>query len=172
LDVKLQVQGCQGFLGEQQLAGRIRLMGDAIHLNPVETHATVAAMAEAYAQRAVSAAQAMNEPLDFTEQSLIALEAILDRLCRRPEAGDLNETCKLWGSYLGEVVRRRYGGEWSIETYPGKQFATLTLSVHGNKLFPTMKVHRRLTAGESDNVWQFYQMIKARMETLPGGKVQ
>jgi hypothetical protein len=171
LDVKLQVQGCQGFLGERQLAGRIRLMGDAIHLNPVETHTTVAAMAEAYAQRAVSAAQAMNEPLDFTEQSLIALETILDRLCRRPEAGDLNETCKLWGSYLGEVVRRRYGGEWSIETYPGKQFATLTLSVHGNKLFPTMKVHRRLTAGESDNVWQFYQMIKARLETLPGGKV-
>jgi len=129
-------------------------------------------MAEAYAQRAVSAAQAMNEPLDFTEQSLVTLEAILDRLWRRPEGGDLNETCKLWGSYLGEVVRRRYGGEWSIETYPGKQFATLTLSVNGNKLFPSMKVHRRLTAGEADNVWQFYQMIKARLDTQPGGKVQ
>jgi hypothetical protein len=35
-----------------------------------------------------------------------------------------------------------------------------------------MKIHRRLTAGESDNVWQFYEMIKARLETQPGGKVQ
>lgn len=129
-------------------------------------------MAEAYADRAVTAAQAMNTPLDFTEHSLIVLEQILDGLCRRAEGGDLNESCKMWGSYLGEVMRRHYGGEWSIETYPGKQFATLTLSIHGNKIFPTMKIHRRLTAGESDNVWQFYEMIKARLETQPGGKVQ
>src|SRR5260370_18559186 len=66
--------------------------------------------------------------------------------------------CKMWGSYLGEVVRRRFGGEWSVETYPGKQFATLTLSVGANKLFPTMKIHRRLTQGEDDSVWSFYKM--------------
>jgi hypothetical protein len=23
----------------------------------------------------------------------------------------------MWGSYFGEVVRRRFGGDWSIETY-------------------------------------------------------
>jgi hypothetical protein len=129
-------------------------------------------MAQAYADKALAAAQAMNQPLDFSEPSLAVLEQILDDLARRPETGDMNETCKTWGSYLGEVVRRRFGGEWSIETYPGKQFATLTLSVNGNKIFPSMKIHRRLTAGAGDNVCDFYQMVKKRLEGQPGGKVQ
>ena len=129
-------------------------------------------MAQAYAEKAVKAARAMNKPLDFSEQSLAVLEQILDELSRRPEAGNLDEACKTWGSYLGEVVRQKFGGEWSIETYPGKQFATLTLSVNGNKIFASMKVHRRLTAGAGDNIREFYAMIKARLEAQPGGKVQ
>jgi hypothetical protein len=97
------------------------------------------------------------------------VETILARLSRempasKPSDDDVSELCKVWGSYLGEVVRRRFGGEWSIETYPGKQFATLTLNVNGNKLFPSIKVHRRLTEGESDNVWSFYRMVKTRLE--------
>jgi hypothetical protein len=143
-----------------------------VNLIAVDTHDSVAAMAESYAQKAVVAARALNAQLDFSEGSLVALETILDGVARRPESQDLNESCKMWGSYLGEVVRRRFGGEWSIETYPGKQFATLTLSVKGSKLFPSMKIHRRLTAGEADNVWSFYQMVKARLESQPGGKVQ
>ena len=129
-------------------------------------------MAQAYADKALAAAHAMNKPLDFSEPSLAVLEQILDDLARRPGTGDMNETCKTWGSYLGEVVRRRFGGEWSIETYPGKQFATLTLNVNGNKIFPSMKIHRRLTAGAGDNVFDFYQMVKKRLEAQPGGKVQ
>ncbi len=85
---------------------------------------------------------------------------------------EVGEMCKMWGSYLGEVVRRRFGGEWSVETYPGKQFATLTLSVGANKLFPTMKIHRRLTQGEDDSVWSFYKMVKGKLEAIPGTKVQ
>jgi hypothetical protein len=89
-----------------------------------------------------------------------------------PSSDDLIEICKLWGSYFGEVIRRRFGGDWSIETYPGKQFATLTLSIAGNKLFPSMKIHRRLTAGEGENVWTFYKMVKAKLETVPGSTIQ
>jgi hypothetical protein len=104
------------------------------------------------------------------------VEAILSQLARQVPLGlasdQVDEMCKMWGSYLGEVVRRHFGGEWSIETYPGKQFATLTLSVGANKLFPSMKVHRRLTQGEDDNVWSFYKMIKARLEAAPANKVQ
>lgn len=143
-----------------------------VNLTLVDTHDSVTAMAESYAQKAVAAARTLNAQLDFSEASLMALETILDRAATQPEGQDLNENCKMWGSYLGEVVRRRFGGDWSIETYPGKQFATLTLSVQGSKLFPSMKIHRRLTAGEADNVWSFYQMIKARLESQPGGKVQ
>lgn len=138
----------------------------------MDSHDTVAAMAETYAQKAVSAARSLNAQLDFSEESLQTLETILDRAAHRSANQDLNETCKMWGSYLGEVVRRRFGGDWSIETYPGKQFATLTLSVNGSKLFPSMKIHRRLTGGEADNIWSFYKMVKSRLESQPGGRVQ
>jgi hypothetical protein len=136
-----------------------------------QAHLSVDAMAAAYAAQAVEAARKFDADLDYSEDSLTELEAILSRLQQMPAAvptqEERDEICKMWGSYLGEVVRRRFGGAWSIETYPGKQFATLTLSVGGSKLFPSMKVHRRLTQGESDNIWTFYKMIKARLEASP-----
>lgn len=127
------------------------------------------AMIHAYAQQAVTLAAEFNAQLDYGENSLMELESILSALSRdmpvsKPTDDDVSEICKVWGSYLGEVVRRRFGGEWSIETYPGKQFATLTLTVNGHKLFPSIKVHRRLSEGEGENVWTFYRMVKTRLE--------
>src|SRR5579864_4391297 len=133
----------------------------------MDSHDSVAAMAGAYAEQAVKEAMALNAQLDYSENSLLDLEDLLGRLSWPAESEAMSENCKIWGSYLGEVVRRRFGGEWSIETYPGKQFATLTLSVNGSRLFPSIKVHRRLTEGEGDNVWEFYRMVKARMEEHP-----
>jgi hypothetical protein len=46
----------------------------------------------------------------------------------------------------------------------------LTLTVAGNKLFPSMKIHRRLTEGEADNVWSFYKMIKAKLDPAQNSK--
>ena len=143
----------------------------------METHDSVSAMAGAYADKAVLIAREFNAALDYSENSLMELEGILAQLALDLPAGghssdDMTEMCKMWGSYFGEVVRRRFGGDWSIDTYPGKQFATLTLTVAGNKLFPSMKIHRRLTAGEGDNLWSFYKMVKAKLETVPGGMVQ
>jgi len=143
----------------------------------MQSHDSVSAMVSSYAERAVQEARASNAQLDYSENSLLEVESILAHLARQmagssPDAEDVGELCKMWGSYLGEVVRRRFGGEWSIETYPGKQFATLTLSVGANKLFPTMKVHRRLTQGDDDNVWSFYKMVKTRLEAAPAGTIQ
>jgi hypothetical protein len=143
----------------------------------MEAHDSVNAMAGAYADQAVTLAHEFKATLDYSENSLMELETIVGQLALDlPPNGapddELTEMCKLWGSYFGEVVRRRFGGDWSIETYPGKQFATLTLTVAGTKLFPSMKVHRRLTAGESDNLWSFYKMVKAKLEAMPGGKIQ
>src|SRR5215472_16811966 len=139
----------------------------------METHESVTAMAGAYAEQAVQKAREFNTQLDYSENSLMEVEVILAQLARQAPEGDaIGESCKMWGSYLGEVVRMRFGGEWSIETYPGKQFATLTLSVGGNKLFPTMKVHRRLIEGEGENVWEFYRMVKAKLGPAHGGTLQ
>ena len=136
----------------------------------MDSHTSLEAMAASYAEQAVARGRELRQKLDYSEHSVKALEAILGQA--RPEGGDLEELCKVWGCYFGEVVRRRYGGEWSIETYPGKQFATLTLTVGGHKLFPSMKVHRRLTQGEGESLAAFYAMVKSRLETVPGGRLQ
>jgi hypothetical protein len=151
-------------------------------------------MARDFAQAAVEMARAMKVELDYSEQSLEHVEEILSQLHTEasdwriaesanravsetpaaggPSASQMDDMCKLWGSYFGEVVRRRWGGEWSIETYPGAAFATLTLSVTAGKLFPSMKVYRRLTEGEGENVWNFYQTVKARLAKQSSGTVQ
>ncbi|MBZ5522668.1 MAG: hypothetical protein LAP21_10560 [Acidobacteriia bacterium] len=143
----------------------------------MQTHDSIESMVKAYAQQAVALASEFKAILDFSENSVMEVETILAQLAREmptqhPSSEDIGEVCKTWGSYLGEVVRLRFGGEWSIETYPGRQFATLTLNVGGSKLFPSMKVHRRLTEGESDNIWTFYRMVKTRLESTPGGQLQ
>lgn len=146
-------------------------------ISEMETHDSVAAMATAYSLRAVEAGHGFSAELDYSENSLMELETILDQLSHdlraaRPSGDELTDVCKIWGSYFGEVIRRRFGGEWSIETYPGRQFATLTLTVHGNKIFPSMKVHRRLTQGDGENVWSFYKMVKGKLEAVAGGRVR
>jgi hypothetical protein len=155
-----------------QPSGTVR---EPVKLEMMETHDSVGSMTEAYAQQAVTIAREFNARLDYSENSLMELESILGQLALDlppggPSTDELTEMCKMWGCYFGEVVRRRFGGDWSIDTYPGKQFATLTLTVAGNKLFPSMKIHRRLTEGESDNVWSFYKMIKAKLEPAQKSK--
>ena len=147
------------------------LLGDKVY--GMETHDSIEAMVSAYAGQAVAIAREFNTQLDYSENSLMELETILAQLSREmptnPSSSDeVSEMCKMWGSYLGEVVRRRFGGAWSIETYPGKQFATLTLNVNGNKLFPSMKIHRRLSEGDADNIWTFYKMVRERLGATPG----
>lgn len=120
---------------------------------------TVEQMVFGYASQAVEQARAQQVELDFSEASVERLE----RLVAEAPQQDVDESCKMWGAYFGEVVRRRWGGEWSIETYPGAQFATLTLTVAGAKLFPSIKVYRRLTQGASEDLRTFYASVKERL---------
>lgn len=148
-------------------------------------HDTIDEMMQEYAESAIELARDFNVLLDYSEQSLQGLERILGQLSEEhriflrnhPEARNASQVdeqmvmmCKLWGGYLGEVVRRRWGGEWAMETYPGANFATLTLNVHGSKLFPSMKIYRRLTEGEADNIWTFYQKVRDKLMSPPSAK--
>jgi hypothetical protein len=119
---------------------------------------TVEQMVFGYASQAVEQARAQKVELDFSEASVERLEELLRE---GPQADP--ESCKMWGAYFGEVVRRKFGGEWSIETYPGQQFATLTLTVQGAKLFPSMKIYRRLTQGASEDLRTFYASVKEKL---------
>lgn len=130
-------------------------------------------MMQDYAEQAVLLARQLQVELDYSEQSLEQVDRLLERWHEQRESEpQLDEMSRIWGGYLGEVVRRRFGGEWTIEKYPAGDFPIVTLNVNGARLFPAMKIHKRLTNGAIDNLLPFYQNVRARLEAQPGQKPQ
>jgi hypothetical protein len=120
-------------------------------------------MMEGYAQGAVDLARKdFEQDLDFSSESIDALDEILVAVGESPEL-DLDFEVRLWGSYLGEVLRRRYTGSWEMTQYPGGTVAVPAVEVRGSRLFPLMKVYRRLTVGEEDDLSSFFAMVTERL---------
>ncbi|HKR30936.1 MAG TPA: hypothetical protein VJT08_10670 [Terriglobales bacterium] len=136
---------------------------------------TISDMMEQYADDAVRLAPEFGVTLDYSESSLEALERILNRLAEtfpssetelRSEESmqkEIDSVSRIWGGYFGETIRRLWGGAWGVETYPGTVAPVISVDVGGAKLFPVMKIYRRLTKGEDENVWRFYQMVRAKV---------
>lgn len=128
-----------------------------------------------YADEAVRRSREFHVTLDYSESSLCTLETILGQISatlprphsQKTEAKDsaqeqIDAASRIWGGYFGETIRRLWGGDWGVETYPGTVAPVISIDIGGAKLFPVMKVYRRLTQGESENVWTFYQMVRER----------
>jgi hypothetical protein len=124
-------------------------------------------MIRAYADEAVLVARQQHRVLlDFSPASVEALERIVDGQA----AVDLDFQSRLWGSYFGEVLRRRWNGIWLLAPYPGSRevagetgSVVPTLDVAGSRLWPTMKVYRRLTLGAAENLSTFYSLVEKRL---------
>lgn len=121
------------------------------------------AMMDGYAQAAVELARReFKRELDFSSDSVDTLDDILVVVGESPEK-DLDFEVRLWGSYLGELLRRRYAGGWEMTQYPGGTVAVPAVDVRGSRLFPLMKVYRRLTVGEEEDLRSFYTMVTERL---------
>jgi len=120
-------------------------------------------MMEGYARAAADLAMTeFKQKLDFTSDSIDALDEILVVVGESPEL-ELDFEVRLWGSYLGEVLRRRYAGAWEMTQYPGGVMAVPAIEVRGSRLFPLMKVYRRLTVGDEEDLRAFYAMVTERL---------
>jgi hypothetical protein len=137
------------------------------------TYPDLGTMMEGYARAAVDVAQiAFQQKLDFSIESAEALDDILVQIGEIPDA-DLEFEVRLWGSYLGEVLRQRYAGSWEMTDYPGElpegsrktngPVSVPTVEVRGSRLFPLVKVYRRLTLGDEDDLRSFVGMVAARL---------
>jgi hypothetical protein len=121
------------------------------------------AMMEGYAQAAAELGRSeFRQNLDFSAESMEGLDEILVTVAESPER-DVDFETRLWGSYVGEVVRRRYAGSWEMTLYPGGTTAVPAVEVRGSKLFPLMKVYRRLTMGEEADLRSFYDLVTERL---------
>ena len=129
-------------------------------------------MMEGYAHAAVEVARKeFTRKLDFSIESAEALDEILVMLGETPDA-DVEFQVRLWGSYLGELLRRRYAGAWEMTNYPGDlpgapldngPISVPTIEVRGSRLFPLVKVYRRLTLGEEEDLPGFVAMVTGRL---------
>ena len=136
------------------------------------TYPDLDSMMAAFAVAAVKLAREdYRQKLDFSSDSMVAFEAVLAELAERSQsaaalgkdATDWDHEVKLWGSYLGEVLRRRYAGEWEMTQYPGGVASVPTVGVRGSRLYPLMKVYRRLTMGEMESIAAFFDMVTERL---------
>jgi hypothetical protein len=121
------------------------------------------AMMEGYARGAVETARTdYRKALDFSADSIEVLDEILVLVSESPEH-DVDYEVRLWGSYLGEIIRQRYNGGWEMTQYPGGTVAVPAVDVRGSRLFPLLKVYRRLTMGEEEDLRSFYAMVTERL---------
>jgi hypothetical protein len=123
----------------------------------------LASMMEGYAQGAVEAAKKdYRKALNFSAESVDVLDEILVMVSESPDH-DVDYEVRLWGAYLGEIIRQRYAGGWEMTQYPGGTTAVPAVDVRGSRLFPLMKVYRRLTMGDEEDLRSFYAMVTERL---------
>jgi hypothetical protein len=142
-----------------------------------QTFDSIDAMIRAYADEAVLIARKQHgitlndlstSPAANTAANAAANIEALERLLEGQAAVDLEFQSRLWGSYFGELLRLRWGGTWLLAPYPGTiESVVPTLEIAGSRLWPTMKVHRRLTLGSSESLTIFYRLVEQRLATLP-----
>ena len=138
----------------------------------MEPTPTVADMMVAYAQDAVDHAKtAAGVTLDYSPDSIKRVEGVLEtlyaamprglsRLFRRgPSREDVATMAKMYGGYIGEVVRRTAGGEWVFDTEIAPGETVISLRKGEQRIFPPTKVQKRLANGPEDNVWFYYQVL-------------
>jgi hypothetical protein len=143
----------------------------------MNTALSVGDMMGAYAQEAVEYAQrAFNISLDYSEGSVQRVEELLAKLHetmpkgsvnnlfkKGPSPEELDQMTRMMGGYIGEVIKRAWGGRWKLESaaFPGQQVITLEVK-GGGDIWPQFKVGKQLINGSADSVWAYFQVLKQK----------
>ena len=134
--------------------------------NSMTPDARLAGWLVGQSQLAVKAAKMQwQESLDFSADSLDAVERILSAIHARSQKTPLteqalDEASKMWGAYLGEVIRRRYGGQWSTSAD-----GVLQIDLSGTSPQPVVKLRKRIVDGASDNIRVYFFAIPKAMRS-------
>jgi hypothetical protein len=96
--------------------------------------------------------------LDYSIESIEVVKEELARVSKEINKSDPQKgTSGLaigYGAYIGESLRRKYGGAWAIDhSAGGPQSFPLALK-EGPTLFPINWCYKRLTVGEEHNVYE------------------
>jgi hypothetical protein len=135
------------------------------------TEPTLAETMQGFAEQAAALAQEVFQVrLNYSEESLTEAERILGvfhddlpkgfwkKLTKRgPSRREIERIAHFFGSYLGEVIRRRWSGAWANQgEQPGRVIA---LQVEDVEIYPTLQAHKRLVNGSQDSILLYYQWL-------------
>ena len=123
----------------------------------------------AQSQAAVKAGKLeFGEALDFSSESLEGVERIMNKLHKQVKEApadqklteeQITELSKRWGIYVGEVIRRYYGGQWAIVD------GTPDLALGGKNSSPLAKVRKRIVDGPMENLKYYFQSIMKQLSS-------
>lgn len=133
-------------------------------------------MMSAYAADAVQYAAKFKRTLDYSEESIAELEKLcvllytaipktfIKKLFRKvPSEETILHMSKMLGGYMGEVIIRKYGGQWAIENFR-HEGNTILLNAGGLKIFPVGTLYKRLKNGPEESILQVYGHIADELE--------
>ncbi|MDF2922952.1 MAG: hypothetical protein K0R57_1866 [Paenibacillaceae bacterium] len=133
------------------------------------TQHAVKDMMIAYSEDAIEIANKMGIELDYSEESLKLVNDILEKyyqgipkgikklFTKGPSNEQIVQMSKVWGGYVGEVIRRNLGGEWGMS----KNFENaVSLMVNSAEVYPPAKVNKRIMNGKEDDIYFYYKVLK------------
>ena len=136
---------------------------------------TIAQVMQANADHAVRHAHDhFKWDLDFSPASLERVDKIIDVLhVELPKSfiakalkhaaieQEVWTAAKMWGGYVGETIRRKWGGRWKTTPSPDGH-AEILLDTPLGKCRPIDHVRRRLSEGAGDGVTVMYTQLVTR----------
>ena len=103
-----------------------------------------------------------SKALDYTPESLTTVDEIISKGWGGEPPALLDPMITLFGSYVGETLRRNLGGKWAHSADFG--YALVEIDGRDFKAFPFNKVSKRFTEGEGDSVAFFYEALKHTLD--------
>ena len=123
-------------------------------------------LAKRYAMEAVThARETFNTQLDYSSESLFELEHILGKLHKRMDQGLLTKesllfNVQMYGSYFGEVYRKKHGGEWGCN----KEWSTLIIGIQssrdGRTFWPWNQCHKKILSGSVQSIKEYWNFME------------
>ncbi|NHZ77961.1 hypothetical protein F2P44_01400 [Massilia sp. CCM 8695] len=128
--------------------------------------AAVQRAASAYAAQAVATARdQFGIKLDGSDASMVQLEAVLARAhtsyaakSPRPSDEQVMAVARMYGSYLGEVVRLKHGGVWGMAPLDGQTLPGMRTTA-GTNFWPWTQASQRISKGAGNNVADYYKVL-------------
>jgi len=116
-----------------------------------------------------SAKDKFGQELDFSDQSTDKLENLLDQAYRsfsnQPKDENTNtaitRTANIWGSYLGEFMRLKWGGTWTLKG------SERLVSIKNAEFSPIRFVYKKITSHPEYSVEKYLMVTKSKILPSP-----